>query len=181
MKSAIFSARCITAVLVATLLSLLAAATVSAALFLILAPESGPPGTEVTGRTGGEGALPSAVGPLPTYLVGEADLDGITSPGDPALVDIGQLLVDAEGNGSIRFVVPELDPGSYVVVVYCPACAAFSGGSVMAPVATFEVIPQGSDTAMRDRSAFAAVLTALGGLLLFGAILVAIRRQRPSA
>lgn len=181
MKVSLLFVHAITVALLATVLSLLAAGTVSAALFLILTPESGPPGTEVMGGTGGEGALPNAVGPLPTYLVAEADADGVATPDDPALVEVGQLVVDAEGNGSIRFVVPDLDPGTYVVIVHCPPCADFSAGSVMASVATFEVTTEALDTAIPDRFGLRAALTVITGLLLFGAILIATRRQRPSA
>lgn len=175
------SARSIAAAVVATLFWLPTAGTVNAALFLILTPESGPPGTEVTGQTGGQGTFRSAVGPLQTYLVEEADADGVASPADPALVDIGQLTVDGEGNGSIRFVVPDLVPGAYVVIIHCPPCAEFSGGGVMAAVASFEVTAEAPDTAMLDRSALPAAPVVAGGLLLLGAILIAASRRLPTA
>jgi hypothetical protein len=170
------AARSITFAIVAALLTV---GSVNAALFLILAPESGPSGTEVVGRTGGEGAFASSVvGPLQTYFVDEADADGVISPDDPALVDIGQLMIDTSGNGSIRFVVPNLAPGGYVIMVHCPRCTEFNAGRVMLGVASFDVTPNASDTAMLDRFPAAVLLTAFGALLLFGAITFAMSRRR---
>ena len=137
MKLSLSAARSITLAIVAALIT---AGSVNAALFLVLAPESGPSGTEVAGRTGGEGAFASSVvGPLQTYFVDQADADGVSSPDDPALVDIGQLMIDTNGNGSIRFVVPDLAPGGYVVMVHCPQCAEFNAGRIMLGVASFDV------------------------------------------
>lgn len=179
MKLSLVAARGIT---LAVGVALLTAGTVSAALFLILAPGSGPPGVEVTGRTGGQGAFASAiVGPLQTYLVDEANADDVTSPDDPALVDVGQLMIDTSGNGSIRFVVPNLAPGGYVVMVNCPLCAEFNAGRVMLGLASFEVTPKAPDTAMWDRFRLPAGLTTLGALLLLLAILIATYRHRISA
>lgn len=176
---ALSAARSITLAVVATLLM---AGSASASLFLIFAPEGGPPGIEVTGRTGGEGAFASAVvGPFQTYLVDQAEADGVTSPNDPALFDIGQLVVDAGGNGSIRFVVPDVAPATYAVMIHCPPCAEFSGGRVMLEVASFEVTPKAPDSAILDRFPLPAALTAFGGLLLVIAILIATNRQRTSA
>lgn len=120
---------------------LVTAGSIQAALFLILDPVSGPPGTQVAGRTGGEGAFSSQVDPLPSYLVASASAGLVTSPDDPRLIEIGELGVDPGGNGRITFVVPRIDPGRYVVMVHCPSCAPFSFGSVMAGVAEFQVTP----------------------------------------
>jgi len=90
----------------AVLLSLLVVGSASGALFVILEPTSGPPGTEVTGRTGGDGAFASQVDPLPTYLVAKAAADSVTSPEDPGLIPIGELIVDEGGNGRISFLGP---------------------------------------------------------------------------
>jgi len=179
MKLSLSAARSITLAIVAALIT---AGSVHAALFLVLAPESGPSGTEVTGRTGGEGAFASSVvGPLQTYFVDQADADGVSSPDDPALVDIGQLMIDTSGNGSIRFVVPDLAPGGYEVVVHCPQCAEFNAGRIMLGVASFDVTRKPPDTALLDRLPAAVWLTAFGGLLLFGAIAFAMRRRRSPA
>jgi hypothetical protein len=112
----------------------------SAALVLILAPASGPPGTVVLGHTAGQGAFPTAVDPLLTYLVRAAAADGIVDARDPRLIEVGKLVVDRAGNGHIRFVVPAVDAGPYVVMVHCPSCALYSRGRTILPVADFEVI-----------------------------------------
>jgi hypothetical protein len=51
----------------AGLAMLLASGTAIAALRLVLDRDSGPPGTRVTGQTGGNGAFPTQVDPLSTY------------------------------------------------------------------------------------------------------------------
>ena len=179
MKLSLSAVPSITLAVVATLLT---AGIVNASLFLILTPESGPSGTEVTGRTGGHGAFAtSVVGPLQTYFVDQADADGVISPDDPALVDIGQLMIDRSGNGSIRFVVPNLAPGAYVVMVHCTPCASFSAGRVMLDVASFDVTLKAPDTAMVDRFPAALLLTAFGVMLVLGAITFAMSRRRTPA
>lgn len=130
----------------ASLMLLVTVGSVQAALFLILDPVSGPPGTHVSGRTGGEGAFSSQVDPLTSYLVASDSAGLVTSPDDAGLIEIGQLVVDPAGNGRITFVVPRIDPGSYVVMVHCPSCAPFSSGSVMAVVADFQVTPSAPNT-----------------------------------
>lgn len=163
---------------VAGLLWLVTVGSVQAALFLILDPLSGPPGSHVSGRTGGEGAFSSQVDPLTSYLVASASAGLVTSPDDTRLIEIGQLVVDPAGNGRLTFVVPRIDPGGYVVVVHCPSCAPFSSGSVMAVVADFQVTrsPPNTDTAPEapalrgpDPAVLGAVLfaTALAVLALY--------------
>jgi hypothetical protein len=46
---------------------LLASGTAIAAAWLVLDRDSGPPGTRVTGQTGGNGASPTQVDPLSIY------------------------------------------------------------------------------------------------------------------
>lgn len=126
----------------------LAAGASVAALVLLLDRDSGPPGTRVTGQTGGGGALATHVDPLSTYLVSQAVADQVMSPNDPHLIKIGRLVIDAAGNGRIAFVVPQVDPGSYVVMIHCPSCALTSAGRTMLPVADFKVTasPPATDT-----------------------------------
>lgn len=163
--------------LAAALVSLLATVPVAAALYLILDPLSGPPGTEVTGRTGGEGAVATQVDPLPAYLVPAAAADAVTTPDDPRLVRIGELVVDASGNGRISFRVPHVEPGDYVVMVFCPGCAPFSAGRTMAPMADFYVTPPppATDTTPVPPKGWQPLVLAGGALLLAGALLAALR------
>jgi hypothetical protein len=94
----------------------------NAALWLELDPTSGPPGTEVRGRTGGNGAFPQALAGREFRLwmldaaldVGSADRD--------SLVPVGSLRVNADGDG-----------------VRCVPCAPFSGGRRLLPVGEFVV------------------------------------------
>jgi len=88
-------------------LSLLAT-TASASLFLILTQNTGTAGMVVRGHTGGNGAFAKQVSPLPTFFVDEAVADTVFTPDDVRLVRVGQLVVDANGNGVITFVVPSL-------------------------------------------------------------------------
>lgn len=150
------------------LVSLLAVWPASAALFVILEPTAGPPGTDVTGRTGGEGAFASQVDPLPAYLAAKAAADAVTSPDDPRLIGIGALDVDATGNGKITFRVPQVEPGDYVVIVSCPSCAPFSAGRTIAPVADFRVTPSppATDAIAVDPSGQFGPIAVIGWLLL---------------
>jgi hypothetical protein len=161
----------------AALLALLSAGPTAAALFLLLDPDSGPPGTEVTGQTGGEGAFATLVDPLPAYLVAAAAADSVTNPDDPNLVEIGELVVDASGNGEILFRVPQIEPGDYVVMVFCPSCAPFSAGRAMAPVADFRVTPStpATDTAPAAPDGWFLFVLVGGVLLLVGVTLMAFR------
>lgn len=117
--------------------SLVVAAPTYAALFLVLDPVSGPPGSDVTGRTAGQGAFSSQVDPLRTFFVHHSIAESVASPDDSTLVEVGELVVDEAGNGEIHFRVPQVDPGDYVVIAYCPPCAAFSAGRAMAHSPTF--------------------------------------------
>jgi len=163
----------------AVLLSLLAVGSASAALFIVLEPTSGPPGTEVAGRTGGEGAFSTQVDPLPTYLVAKAAADSVSSPDDPGLIAVGELIVDAAGNGRISFRVPQVEPGDYVVIVFCPSCAPFSAGRTMAPVADFQVTssPPATDTVPVDPARWSGPIAVLAALLLAVVLLAALRQR----
>jgi hypothetical protein len=129
------------------ILTLLLTTVASASLFLVLTEVSGPAGTVVRGHTGGNQAFAQQVSPLPTYFVDRGGMDSVTTPDDPRLKQIGQLAVDASGNGTITFVVPSLPPGPYALMVYCPSCAQYSTGRVMLPVADFTITPGPPNTA----------------------------------
>jgi hypothetical protein len=167
------------ALVTAALLALAAAVPAVAALFVNLDPTSGPPGTEVTGRTGGEGAIAAQVDPLPAFLVVAATADSVTSPDDPNLIEIGELVVDAAGNGRISFRVPQIEPGDYVVMVFCPDCAPFSAGRTMAPVADFRVtpLPPATDTEPVAPDGVSVLLIVAGVVLLAGGLSAALRTR----
>jgi len=137
-RATLVSVRLSRAAAAAALASLLVVSPAHGAVFLVLSVESGPPGTEVTGRTGGEGALMLATGAIQTFLV-HADAASVTTPDDPRLIAIGQLEVPANGNGTIMFTVPDIEPGAYELMVHCPVCADLSAGRSMLPVGEFEV------------------------------------------
>ena len=167
------------AVAAASLAWLFTAASVMAALFVVLDRTSAPAGARVTGTTAGHGAFARQVDPLATYLVASAAADHVTSPDDARLVDIGRLAVDADGNGRIAFVVPRLDPGPYVIMVHCPSCAAFSFGRTMLPVADFRVTPSApyTDTGPSDLPRL-PVPGALGMVLIAAVIgVIALNRR----
>ena len=167
------------AVAAASLAWLFTAASVMAALFVVLDRTSAPAGARVTGTTAGHGAFARQVDPLATYLVASAAADQVTSADDARLVDIGRLAVDADGNGRIAFVVPRLDPGPYVIMVHCPSCAAFSFGRTMLPVADFRVTPSApyTDTGPSDLPRL-PVPGALGMVLIAAVIgVIALHRR----
>jgi hypothetical protein len=49
------------------------------------------------------------------YLVENAIAERIASPRDPRLVPIGVIAIDRNSQGSLTFVVPEIDGGTYTV------------------------------------------------------------------
>ncbi len=144
----------------------------SAALFLTLSKTSGPPGTSVKGHTGGTGAFPGPMAPLPTYFVSQAIADSVTSPNDPRLVLVGQLQVDAHGDGIITFVVPSVPPGPFALMVSCPSCGPVSAGRVMLPVGEFQITSEPADTAVAHPG---SPYTLLGVFFLVGAGLSMLR------
>ena len=101
------------------ILTLLLTTVASASLFLVLTESRGPAGISVRGHTGGNGAFPQRVSPLPTYFVEHSAMDSVVSRDDARLARVGQLVVDASGNGTITVVVPSLPPGPYALMVYC--------------------------------------------------------------
>lgn len=164
----------------------LAGGPAGASLFVVLEPASGPPGTEVTGRTGGEGALAGTSDvSLPVFLVAQGVASDI--PGrfdgtdalaaDGRLLPIGDLVGDPEGNGLLEFAVPELPPGRYELFAYCPSCERYSRGRNLSPVGEFQV----TDPAGRYSTHFSPwpLLTAVMfvGLIALAA-LVGKRRAR---
>jgi hypothetical protein len=85
-------------------------------------PPAGSPGTRVVGRTGGNGAMASS-------SEGQAFSAYLVQAASRVRTPIGHVRVDAKGNGTLRFVIPEVAPGSYTVRMYCPTCTIPSTGS----------------------------------------------------
>jgi hypothetical protein len=113
----------------------------AAALWLTFEPPAAPPGTPVVARTAGEGAFAARLrnSSYNAYLAPEAAGDSIASAADGRLLPVGKLVVDANGNGALRFPVPEAPPGRYVAVIHCEACAAYSTGRTMVAGGAFEI------------------------------------------
>jgi hypothetical protein len=115
------------------------ASSASAALWLTFGQTRGAPGTVVTVKTQGSGALANIAPdspPLRVFFVRTEHL-GVTSPNDEHLIPLGELTVDAEGNGELRFTVPNVPSGDYVTLTHCIPCRPFSAGR--------ELIPTGPD------------------------------------
>jgi hypothetical protein len=126
------------------------AGAASGALFLRFSPTRADAGEVVIAHTAGKGALaniPKGSPPLRVFLVPASEADRIASPSDGRLLALGRLQVDPSGDGSLRFTVPDVAPGSYTTLTYCAPCAAFSGGRTMAPTGPFP----GSFVVTRER------------------------------
>ena len=84
-----------------------------AALWIEFEPPQGLPGTEVEGRTAGEGALTTGEHrKLAAFLWSERT----------GYVPIGHLRVNARGNGTIHFTVPDVGGGDYSIYMNCKRC-----------------------------------------------------------
>ena len=165
------------ATLAALAATVLVAGPADGALFLTFAPASGPPGTIVSARTGGQGAL-AAIAPvrMPLYFVGVSVADEVSRSvpsaddlsGDDRVVAIGEIVSDAEGNAALDFPVPDLPPGRYEVRAFCQPCAPFSVGDNFLPMGEFQV------TDPRHRYSVSVDLISLvAGLALLGVIVLA--------
>jgi len=163
----------------------LAAAPAGAALFVVLEPASGAPGTGIIGRTGGQGALgDSPDARIPLFLVAEGvvgDLPGKVDGADALTTDgrllpIGDLVGDPDGNGLLEFAVPELPPARYEVFAYCPSCEPYSFGRNLVPVGEFQV----TDPAGRYSTRFSPwpLLTAAAFVALIALAALVGRRGR---
>jgi hypothetical protein len=116
---------------------------------------------------------------LPTYLIDRRSADTVTSPDDPDLVRIGELVVDADGNGRLSFIVPEVDAGDYVVMAFCPACAPTSAGRSMLPIADFRVTLSAPTTDIASGSHAPLSNSVLLGIVVLAALFaVAVGHRR---
>ena len=145
----------------------------SGALFLAFSGTQASPGEAVIVQTGGTGALRSisASEPVRVFLAPAEEATTITSADDSRLVLLGRLRIDGEGNGFLRFVVPDIAAGEYTTVTHCAACAASSAGRQLLPTGPFPgafvVLEQPDDAsvlplALAAAGAAAALLVAAG-------------------
>ena len=113
---------------------------VSAAFWIVLDPTSGPSGTVVHGRTLGSGSVTLATSrSLPLFMVDQGLASVIDQPSDERLIRLGELVVDAEGDGTTTFTIPDVAPGQYDVLVHCEPCAPSSAGATILYGADLEV------------------------------------------
>lgn len=161
----------------------LAAGSARAALFLTFSTTRAAPGTVVTARTGGAGALaniPPGSPSLRVFLAPSDEADAITSPDDARLVFLGRLRVDEEGNGRLRFVVPDVPGGAYTTLTHCVPCAPFSAGHELLPTGPFSTsfVVLGSDSGGGVPVLPVALAAGGAGLLLVLGIGWLVRRRR---
>lgn len=173
----------------------IASGTAEASLYLIFDRTSAQPGAVIHARTGGQGAFSAgSPGHMPLFLVPARQADRITSRADPALVRLGKLVVDEDGDGKATFVVPDVPAGRYLAMIHCRACAESSAGLTMLVVGPFEEpftvlpgaspIPSGLDPitaadspgSIRVWSMWSFVLVATAALMW-----LAVRRLRTSS
>jgi hypothetical protein len=154
----------------------------SGALFLRFSSTRAEPGEVLIAQTAGNGALasiPKGSPPLRVFLVPTHEADRIRSPSDDRLTALGRLRADRKGDGSLRFTVPDVPPGSYTTLTYCVPCAAFSQGTRWAPTGPFPgpfVVTRKGD----DGFPFWPVLLAATALVGAGAVGWSARRRRPA-
>jgi hypothetical protein len=110
-------------------------ANASGALFFLLDRSAAEPNDRVTVRTG---ATPERFSlrqrskpfqrPVRVYLVRADAAADVHSRLDQRLHVVGSLVPDSRGRGLLTFSVPPLDPSTYTLAYWCPACASFSRG-----------------------------------------------------
>jgi hypothetical protein len=124
------------ALFAAALAAGVAAQGASAALFFVFSPTSAKPGDRVSLRTPGtpshfdvrqRGARPPQR-PIRLFLVSNAIAAHVSSPHDRRLHPIGSIVLDKNGHGVARFILPRLTPGRYAVAGICRQCARYSFG-----------------------------------------------------
>ncbi len=162
-----------------TALLMATADVASASLFLIFDRTSGTPGTVVHVHTGGNGACVVCPHRMPLYFAEAAISDGIRSPDDPRLAQVGRLTVDEHGNGSGLLTVPEVPNGRYVVMTYCKPCGPNSGGRVILPLGPFPPFRVFGSSADRSPPTWPWIVGGLlGGVLAITALAWSFRTAR---
>ncbi len=109
------------------------------ALFLTFSGTQAAPGTAVIVQTGGRNALSNvpASETLRLFLAPKGVAATIMSANDSRLILVGRLHIDAQGNGFLRFIVPEIPVGDYTTFVHCPACATSSASAELLATGPF--------------------------------------------
>lgn len=166
----------------------------SASLFFTFSRTSGAPGVAVTVRTNGAiTVLPARYPPLRVFLGREEDLEWITfmrqdegeitSPDDGRLILLGHLTVDAEGNGELRFTVPDVPPGHYRTVIHCVPCAPYSAGRELLPTGPFGppfvVLPGNQRSERFPTESLLVGLASAATIAFVGVLFWASKRRRP--
>lgn len=120
-----------------------------AALFLTFSGTQARPGVPVIVQTGGTGALagvPAGSRTIRVFLAPVSDVPELTSPNaspeirspnDARLIPLGALRVDEDGNGFLRFIVPNVSAGDYTTLIHCVPCASASAGRTLLPTGPF--------------------------------------------
>jgi hypothetical protein len=180
--------RAVLMLLVAAASAALMAGAASAALLLRFSTTRAAPGATVTLETGGRGALSSiapGAPPLRVFLIRADEVDlrspdlGVSSPDDSRLIPLGELTVDAEGNGELRFTVPDVPAGNYTTLTHCVPCAPSSAGRELLPTGPFpEPFVVLGDGASGAGFPIAPVALAAGGGVLILAVLAWVARSR---
>lgn len=146
--------RCIGAVVILGMILLLVSPA-QASLFLVfkgdgsrMAPSNpangeggvGAPGQRIEARKGGQGAM-GDIKTMPAFLTPPTHVPSRRSLHSRMDVfSLGRIVANAEANGLLEFTVPEVKPGIYQIVVFCPECTSFSAGRSVLPVAPFRVV-----------------------------------------
>ncbi|HXG76908.1 MAG TPA: hypothetical protein VNJ53_10090 [Gaiellaceae bacterium] len=122
--------------LAATLLFALTAPAAPSALFFLFDPTNARAGEIATVRLGG---TPPGFGnadrerpfrpALRVYLVARGAAAEVGGRFDPRLSFLGRIVPDRRVRGLLRFTVPPLDTGDYVLAYWCPGCARFGGAT----------------------------------------------------
>src|SRR5207244_383301 len=111
---------------------------------LSLSTRSAVPGDEVVVRVGHVRVLGRQT--MRLYLVRRATAASDRSRFDARLSFIGSLTVSRTTNGRIRFTVPPLGAGSYLVAYWCPGCVSRRDKVGVGRSATLQVeVPTGNE------------------------------------
>ena len=158
--------------------ALVASATPAyAALWIEFEPPKGVPGTAVEGHTMGDGAFrPAPAHDLPAFIY--------PTEGGDNRVPIGYLRVDRHGNGTLNFVVPDVPPSKYSILLICEECASYSSNMTEVLAGEFRVLGDGRPGVPMIPPA-PREWDVLGTLLLVGIVVagvaVYVRRGRMAA
>jgi len=160
------------ATLIVAVASLLALApAVDASLWVEFEPPEARPGDTVFARTIGRGAVSLAAG---------SSLEVWLEPAQGAASSkylVGELEVDASGDGQFRFRVPELATGRYTAWVRCVPCAPSSGGREVLFVGELTVLDPLPATYTARPFAPALLVVAAVGASLVAAMVLAYQRR----